>query len=176
MKTFRETVLCSLVAIVIVSAAALAQSESKTSAAAAGLEKLKALQGEWIDVDGVFGNKGAVAVTYRVTASGKTVVETFPLNTPGEMVTVYHLDGHDLVLTHYCSGGTQPRMRSRGLSGDAVTFDFDGGANIDPAKTSHMHSARIEFVSADEVRATWHSWANGKPNDHTGVFRIVRKK
>ena len=184
MKTFRETVLCSIVAIVIVSTAAFAQSannasgsaSSASAAAVAGLEKLKALQGDWIDVDGIFGTKGVVAVTYRVTGGGTTVVETFPLDTPQEMVTVYHIDGNDLVLTHYCTGGTQPRMRSRGLSGNAIAFDFDGGANIDPAKTSHMHSAKLEFVSADEVRATWHSWANGKPNDHTGVFRIVRKK
>jgi hypothetical protein len=176
MQTFRETVLCSLGAIVIVSALVLAQSPGKASAAADGLEKLKTLQGEWIDVDGVFGQKGAVAVTYRVTAGGKTVVETFPVNTPGEMVTVYHLDGNDLVLTHYCSGGTQPRMRSHGLRGNALAFDFDGGANVDPAKTSHMHAAQIEFLSADEIRGTWHNWSNGKADDHTAVFRVVRKK
>jgi hypothetical protein len=79
------------------------------------------------------------------------------------------------VLTHYCSGGNQPRMRSKGLNGNTLAFAFDGGANIDPAKTSHMHSATIEFISADEVRATWHNWSNGKPDDHTAVFRIARK-
>ena len=176
MKTFRDTVLCSLAAIALVSALAFAQSAGKASTAAEGLEKLKALQGEWIDVDGAFGQKGAVAVTYRVTAGGKTVVETFPVNTPGEMVTVYHIDGNDLVLTHYCSGGNQPRMRSRGLSGNTIAFDFDGGANIDPGKTSHMHAAKIEFLSADEIRGTWNNWSNGKPDDHTAVFHIVRKR
>ena len=176
MKTFRETVLYAGAAMALVSALAFAQSASKASAAAEGLEKLKALQGEWIDADGTFGKKGAVAVTYRVTAGGKTVVETFPLNTPAEMVTVYHIDGNDLVLTHYCSGGNQPRMRSRGLNGNTLAFDFDGGDNIDPAQTSHMHSAQIEFVSADEIRATWNNWSHGKPDDHKATFRIVRKR
>ena len=175
MKTFCETVLCSLVAVLFVSAIVFAQSAGNASAGADALEKLKALEGEWIDVDGVFGKKGAVAVTYRVTASGKTVVETFPLNTPQEMVTVYHIEGNDLVLTHYCSNGTQPRMRSKGLRGNLLAFDIDGGANIDSAKTSHMHAARMEFVSADEIRATWTNWSNGK-NNHDGVFRIVRKR
>jgi hypothetical protein len=117
-----------------------------------------------------------VAVSYRVTSGGKTVIETFPVNTPMEMVTAYHVDGNDLVLTHYCSGGTQPRMRSKGLNGNVLSFDFDGGTNIDPAKTSHMHSARIEFLSADEVRGTWVNWSQGKADDHLASFRILRKK
>ena len=129
----------------VVGAAASAQSTHPRRRA--GLEKLKALEGEWIDVDGVFGTKGAVAVTYRVTAGGNTVVETFPVNTPQEMVTVYHLDGNEVVLTHYCSGDTQPRMRSKGLEGNVLVFDYDGGTNIDPSKTSHMHATQMEFVS-----------------------------
>jgi hypothetical protein len=175
MKTFCETLLCSLGALIIVSAITLAQPASN-AAAVAGLDKLKALQGDWIDVDGVFGKKGVVAVTYRVTSGGKTVIETFPLNSPEEMVTVYHVDGNDLVLTHYCSGGNQPRMRSQGLNGNTVAFDYAGGANIDPAVTSHMHSAQIEFISADEIRATWNNWSHGKPDNHKATFRIVRKK
>lgn len=153
-----------------------AQREDATPAAQ-GLAKLKALEGEWMDVDGAFGTKGAVAIRYRVTSGGKAVIETFPVDTAFEMVTVYHLDGNDLVLTHYCSGGTQPRMRSKGLDGNTLAFDFDGGTNIDVAKTSHMHEARIEFISADEIRATWTNWSNGKPDDrHKASFRAVRKQ
>jgi hypothetical protein len=138
-------------------------------------ERLKALDGDWVDVDGAFGKKGAVAVTYRVTGGGTAVVESFPVGTPGEMVTVYHADGSDLVLTHYCSAGNQPRMRAKSPAGNTLTFEFDGGTNIDPATTSHMHSVRVEFVSADEVKATWRNWAGGKA-DHDGVFRLVRKR
>ncbi len=87
------------------------------SPAEAGFERLKTLQGDWIDVDGVFGEKGKVAVTYRVTGGGNTIVETFPVGTPFEMMTVYHKDGAGLALTHFCAGGTQPRMTSKGLDG-----------------------------------------------------------
>lgn len=44
------------------------------------------------------------------------------------------------------------------------------------SKTSHMHSAKLEFVSADEIRGTWQNWSGGKPDSHTASFRIVRKK
>ena len=155
--------------------AALLNMGQAATPAAEGLAKLKSLQGEWIDVDGVFGEKGRVAVTYRVTGRGNTVVETFPVGTPHEMVTVYHLDGAILVLTHYCTSNTQPKMQSTGLANNALTFDFAGGSNIDPATTSHMHAAKIEFVSPDEIKATWTNWSNGKPAPDA-TFRVIRKK
>jgi hypothetical protein len=176
MKILRLALVSAVVLFATGSTSLVAQRDSAASAGKQGLDKLKALAGEWIDADGVFGKKGAVAVTYRVTSGGKAVVETFPVNTPFEMVTVYHLDGDDLVLTHYCSGGTQPRMRSAGLKGNALAFAFDGGTNIDPATTSHMHAAEFEFLSADEIRASWTNWSNGKADaDHAASFRIVRK-
>ena len=140
-----------------------------------GFDRLKALAGEWIDVDGVFGEKGKVAVTYRVTGGGHTVVEAFPVGTPHEMVTVYHLDGDQLVLTHYCTSNTQPRMRSRGLEGRVLAFEFAGGANIDPGATSPMHGARFEFTSDNEITAAWQNWKDGKPDGPAHPFRIIRK-
>jgi hypothetical protein len=66
-------------------------------------------------------------------------------------------------------------MVSKGLQDNTLTFDFAGGANIDPGKTSHMHGAQIEFVAADEIKATWVNWASGKA-DHSASFRVSRKK
>lgn len=143
--------------------------------AAAAFERLKALEGTWVDADGAFGPKGAVAATYRVTGGGTTVVETFPVGSKEEMVTVYHRDGTDLVLTHYCSAGNQPRMRAKTFAGNVLAFEYDGGTNIDPKVTSHMHAAKIEFLGPDEIRATWQNWSNGT-SDHTGVYRVVRQK
>ena len=172
MSSMRTITVC--LAGLLVGLGPIAGAQSK-SPAAQGFDRLKALQGDWIDVDGIFGEKGTVAVTYRVTGAGHTVVETFPVGTANEMVTVYHLDGNHLVLTHYCTSNTQPRMTSPGLQGNTLAFDFAGGANIDPAKTSHMHAATIEFISADEIKGTWHNWNGGKA-DHSATFRVVRKR
>jgi hypothetical protein len=149
--------------------------QAQEAPAATAFERLKALEGEWIDPDGDFGTKGAVAVRYDVVGNGTAVVETFPVGTDWEMVTVYTREGQDVVLTHYCTAGNQPRMRARTVKGNRLTFEFDGGANVDPAKDSHMHSMWIEMVSGDEVRAEWQNWAGGKPAK-PGPFRIVRKK
>jgi hypothetical protein len=168
-----------LSAVFLLPASAVAQPSSSSapppSAAADAFAKLKTLHGDWIDVDGTFGEQGKVAVTYRVTGGGNAVVETFPAGTANEMVTVYHVDGRKLVLTHYCTSNTQPRMTSNGLQGTTLAFEYAGGDNIDPATTSHMHSTKIEFISADELKATWVNWSNGK-SDHAATFRVVRKK
>jgi hypothetical protein len=93
------------------------------------------------------------------------------------MVTVYHKDGNDIVLTHYCSAGNQPRMRARTVANDVLMFEFDGGTNIDPKVTSHMHSAKLEFLGPDEIRASWQNWTKGQADPaHLGVYKVVRKK
>ena len=151
--------------------------EQSPQPAATAFERLTAMEGEWIDVTGAFGAKGAVVATYKVTGAGNTIIETFPINTPHEMTTVYHRDGSHVVLTHYCSGGTQPRMRAREIQGNIMNFEFDGGANIDPAKTSHMHNVRWEFISKDEIKAEWHNWASGKEDpQHLGRMHLQRKR
>jgi len=144
--------------------------------AAAAYDRMKSLAGEWIDVDGFFGMKGQVAVSYRLTGSGTTVVETIFLGSPHEMITMYSRDGGDLVLTHYCAAGNQPRMRARTFDGEVLEFAFDGGTNLDPAKDTHMHSARMEFVSPDEIRGEWVGWEGGQPAaDHQVKYHLKRR-
>ena len=148
----------ALVLAAALSVAALSPAESQTkSAAQQGFERLKSLDGSWIDVDGIFGTKGAVAVTYKVTSGGHSVIETFPTGTPHEMVTVYHLEGNDLVLTHYCTAGNQPRMkREPSTNAKDLTFRCVGGTNMTESD-SHMHSARLVLVDQDHLKGTWSS-------------------
>lgn len=145
--------------------------------ASSAFDRLKAMEGEWIDQTGALGKKGAVAVTYKVTGAGNTVIESMAVGSPHEMTTVYHRDGATLLLTHYCSEGNQPRMRAKVIDGNVLEFAYDGGTNIDVAKSQHMHNMRWEFVSNDEIKATWHNWTNGKEDTaHLAQMHIKRKK
>jgi hypothetical protein len=90
-----------------------------------------------------------------VTGSGSAVVEELFPGTEHAMTTVYHLDGSDLVLTHYCMTGNQPRMRAKASNGTKIAFAFDGGTNIDPKTSQHMHEATFDFVGKDELRSTF---------------------
>ncbi|HYB94948.1 MAG TPA: hypothetical protein VEC39_08235 [Vicinamibacterales bacterium] len=165
----------AFIVVLLMGTAALLTAQGPQPAATA-FERLKAMEGEWVDVNGAFGTKGAVVATYKVSNAGNTVIESFPVGTPHEMMTVYHRDGTSLVLTHYCSGGTQPRMRAKDITGNVMEFAYDGGSNIDVTKTSHMHHVRWEFLSNDEVKADWHNWSNGRDDGHVGRLHIRRKR
>ena len=132
--------------------------------ASAALERFKALAGEWVAAeDGEMSKKGDLVARYAVTANGTAVVETVFPGSPHEMVTVYHADGPDLVLTHYCMEGNQPRMRAKDPKGARFDFAYDGGTNIDPKRDRHMHSAWVSLLGADEIQSEWTELAEGKP-------------
>lgn len=120
---------------------------------------------------------GGVVHEFEISAAGTVVMETMNPGTDGEMINMYHLDGEDLVLTHYCAGGNQPSMRlNRGTStADKLVFDFVGGTNLDPAVDEHIHSAQIMLVDIDHIESIWTGYKEGKS---TGAmtFRLVRSE
>jgi hypothetical protein len=158
----------TLAALAVSAATALAAWGATAPAAgkppSASFERFKALAGDWVAAeDGEMARKGDLVARYAVTAAGSAVVETVFPGSPHEMVTVYHADGSDLVLTHYCMEGNQPRMRARNAGGSRFQFAFDGGTNIDPNRDRHMNSATLELLGADEIRSEWTELAEGKP-------------
>ena len=137
---------------------------------AAALARLKTLAGEWrghiVTADGP-----PVEVVYSVTAGGSTVQEKLFVGSAHEMVTMYHLDGGDLVLTHYCAMGNQPRMKLVASADPSeLRFDFAGGANIDPAKDMHMHGGRIVLRGPDRLDAEWSMYDKGKQTGANKFF------
>jgi hypothetical protein len=138
-------------------------------------ERLKALAGDWVAAeDSPVAKKGDLAARYVLTASGSALVETVFPGSPHEMLTVYTADGGDVVLTHYCMVGNQPRMRAKAPSGSRYEFAFDGGGGIDPARDAHMHQAWIELVGKDELRSEWSEHDGGKVKMVVGMH-LVRK-
>ena len=174
----RRQPMVALAVLVLAAGTALAEPASPSAGrtpASAAFERFKALAGEWVAAeDGEMSKKGDLVARYAVTAAGSAVVETVFPGSPQEMVTVYHADGPDLVLTHYCMEGNQPRMRAKAPRGSRFDFAFDGGSNIDPGRDRHMHSASLELVGADEIRTVWTELAEGKPV-LVAKSRLVRK-
>ena len=172
----------SLVAsIAFVAAVSAATAEKTAVPGKAAFDSLKALAGEW---EGQAGIKGAPSkpgeppakVVYRLVSNGAVVMETLFAGTSHEMITMYHLDGEELVLTHYCAAGNQPKMKLDPAASSAreLKFAFAGGTNISD-QGFHMHEGRIVLVDADHVEAEWVGYTAGKP-DHTAAFKLARKK
>jgi len=172
---------CAALGLVLLSIGAVCATAAPTgsagppAAAAAPFERFKSLAGDWVAAeDGEMFKKGDVVARYAVTAAGSAVVETVFPGSPHEMVTVYHSDGPDVVLTHYCMEGNQPRMRAKNPNGDRYDFVFDGGIGINPKKDRHMNSASVEFVGSDELRTVWTEIEAGK-TVFVAKSRLVRK-
>lgn len=149
--------------------------EKATSVNTARFEALKKLAGDWVEVgkDGKPTDK--VVSSFRVTAGGSTVQETLFPGTDHEMVTMYHLDGSDLLLTHYCMLGNQPRMKAEpGSETKRIPFKFVGSTNLKSEDENHMHEATLTLVSDDRFQAEWISCKEGKPCHKVG-FDLVRK-
>jgi hypothetical protein len=95
-----------------------------------------------------------------------------------EMVSLYTTDGPDLVMTHYCVLGNQPRMKADPNSPpNQIVFCFIGGGNLNPEKDRHMHEATLTIVSDERIEINGIGWENGAPaKDMCCGLKLVRKK
>ena len=137
--------------------------EAPGGAATEAFERLKGLVGDWVKVDEEGNATDELVNTFRLTAGGSALLETCFPGTEMEMITLYHLSGDDLVLTHYCVAGNQPLMEWR-ASADADTIEFEhvDGVNVESESEGHMHSASFRFQSDDRFETTWKMIENGE--------------
>jgi hypothetical protein len=158
------------------------------SAAAAQFESLKKLAGTWTGK----ANHGEaempdVTVIYKVTAADSAVMETLFPGTAHEMITMYTIDGDNLVLTHYCSMGNQPHMKlvsgagpgagpgaGAGKELNVLHFVCTGGGNMKESD-AHMHDAKLTIVDADHIKSAWIMSVDGKPGE-IASFDMTRSK
>ncbi|MCU1245189.1 MAG: hypothetical protein JWN02_1099 [Acidobacteria bacterium] len=144
--------------------------------AADAFARLKSLDGKWqanlMTPDGPI-----IAVEYRTTAGGNAVMETLFTGDPHEMVTMYTVDGKELVATHYCSAGNQPTMRLDLVKStpDQLVFDFVRVSGQHAHDAPHIHDGSIRFMSADKVEARWEARADNGPAGDPKVFYLTRK-
>jgi hypothetical protein len=161
--------LYSLLRVLLLIAAAINAKSPSTSSEAqadAAFARLKTLSGEWQSV----GPKGEVSrISMQVISGGSAVMETFssdmlPPNSGG-MVTIYYIDGGDLVLTHYCIAHNQPHLRATHY--DATTgeldFDFVNGGNISTGNEGHMHSMKLHFIDDQHYSGEWEFMQDKSP-------------
>jgi hypothetical protein len=131
--------------------------------------RLKSLAGTW-QGQGSDAASGAVfapnsSAEYRVTGAGSVLTELANAGTADEMLSVFHLDGDRLILQHYCSAGSQPRLQLVRADSTGLWFDLTGGTGFDPAHDGHIHSARF-IIGPDRVESFW-TWFDGGRSDHT---------
>jgi len=147
---------------------------SNSGAAQIAFELLKKLEGKWIGRS----TKGWEEKTsFKTIAGGSVVVEETPEANPDEsMMTMYHLDGDRLMLTHYCEAKNQPRLVATSFAdgGKTITFTFLDGANIPTRDRGHMDKLVMHFMDDNHVTKQW-TWYQDGGERWLEEIRLVRQ-
>ncbi|MGC2183021.1 MAG: hypothetical protein WA637_07070 [Terriglobales bacterium] len=140
------------------------------SAAQKSFEELKALDGSW---EGTVKNGQPVEVDYRLTSGGSALMSE--IKGKEDMITMFHLDGDRLLMTHYCGAGNQPRMvASASPDGKTFTFSFLDATNLATPDAAHMHRLVISMPDANHHTEEWVFTDHGK--EVKEVFDLRRKQ
>jgi hypothetical protein len=164
-----------LIANLLLAAAAIqaAGPKSERSSDAAAFARLKTLVGEW-EADT---RMGKTHLSYEVIAGGTALVEKETGEKMPAMLTVYHLDGDRLVLTHYCMAGNQPRMQAKAFNPESgeVEFQFLDATNLTGPGAGHMHNATFRVVDNNHLATAWDFYEDGqKKFTETAEYTRVR--
>ena len=157
MNRNRNRIAVSLV-ILLAAVAAQAQSASQQSFAS-----IKTLSGSW---EGKTKTGDPVRVSFTSTAGGSAVmseITTHMKDMSEDMISMFHMDGDRLLLTHYCSAGNQPRMKaSASADGKTLTFDYVDATNLVTPDAGHMQRVVFTFLGPNHHTEEWHFAVGGK--------------
>ncbi|MAG58507.1 MAG: hypothetical protein CMJ83_19640 [Planctomycetes bacterium] len=127
-------------------------------------DRLQAVAGTW-RCSSTKGWKSRVSL--QSIARGTVLAETDDqMNAhPGEaMLTVFHMDGERLLLTHYCVAGNQPRLVATAFDEklDEIRFEFLDGTDLPSRDVGHMDSCVYRFSGPDTYTTRWSWYQDGK--------------
>ena len=169
MKSKLSTILSAALVVGLLTSPLAAEVEATMA-----FERLKNLVGEW---QGAREDGSTATAGYRLTANGSVLVEEFDVvDREGyDMSTMYHLDGNQLMLTHYCMAKNQPRMKADLPSSDLKTlkFSFLDATNMKSPEDGHMHSAVFNLLDENTMEQAWTFRKDGE-DAYTEIVRFER--
>jgi len=141
-------------------------------------DRMRALAGDW---EGTFAwsegrtGTGPLQATYYLTGNGSALVENLIMGGAPSMTTIYHLDGADLRMTHYCAARNQPRFKASRIdeSAGAIDFAFVDVTNVDSKHPAYVKACSLRLIDADQVAL---KFTFGDPSKTSGVENIVLKR
>ena len=142
--------------------------KARETAADGALARLAALAGDWegsFEWTGGRTSHGAMNARYLTTGNGSAVVENLIMDGVPVMTTVYHTDGPDLRMTHYCAARNQPRLKASkiDLVAGSIDFAFVDATNLSAPDAPHVTGLEVRFGDDDHVTLTFLFEGGGKP-------------
>ncbi len=136
--------------------------------------QLKPLIGTWEGTTQMGEKSVPVKTTYEMTSGGTAIIERLFVGTPHEMVSVYHPEGDQVVMTHYCMLGNRPKLTMKKSDNGSLTFQMVGTQGIRSRKEMHMHAVTMTFKDDKTLTQEWIGFDKGKM-DHATVVQLAKK-
>jgi len=167
----------ALVIVPVLAGSALALAPNlagQSGTAGAAFDKVRSLAGEWEGTAKEGGKEIPVTTSFRLVSDNSVLMNILGAGTPHEMVTMFHMDGSDLLATHYCAAHNQPRFRFvRASDPNVVAFEFKDATNLPSPTAEHMVGVKFTFLDASHHVEEWTFLANGQTS--TSRFDFHRK-
>jgi hypothetical protein len=146
MLVLRRSALLFLIGAALVGSAGCATVPRTPVGAATTFAELGTLVGRWRRADKP---PEAFHIDYELIAKDSVLVETWYVRGAKHSITVFHLDGSDLMATHYCPQGNQPRLVMNGeAKGDVVRFIYLDATNLVDPGAAHQHALGFDLSRA----------------------------
>ena len=145
-----------LLLTVVVCLSTMGKSEAQEGAGAAALAQLRGLAGQWegsFEWTGARTATGKMNATYSETGNGSAVIESLTVDGVPAMTSVYHLDGADLRMTHFCAAQNQPRLKAHqiDIAKGILDFEFVDATNLRSQDAPHVYGLEMRLLNADHV-------------------------
>jgi hypothetical protein len=125
-------------------------------------EKMKSLVGKWEGTALEDGKSISTNARFQLISDGSALLGWLNEGIADEMVTMFHMDGTDLMATHYCAVHNQPRLvLARGGEANKLVFKFKDGTNIGPG-AGYMHQVAFTIDGPDRHSEDWTYLDKGK--------------
>jgi hypothetical protein len=126
------------------------------SSAIQAFVQMKRAVGEWTGTSEWTGSKTPKAkmdAKYYLTGKGSAMVEDLIMDGQPMMTTVYHLDGSDLRMTHYCAAGNQPRLKADSIDQGKKTIHFSylDATNLSGESAPHVVGLVWQLPDDDHI-------------------------
>ena len=154
----------------VAGAASLAADKTKSEEA---FDRLTSLKGDWKgEQEGV-----KISVSYTLTANGSALMEEFRPENGREMITMFTIDGDQLIATHYCSAKNQPQMATSTIT-DAqkpLAFSLVRVTGLKSADDWHNTGLTVIQEDNDHLTQEWSYQSKGKTGKNIFHFTRVRQ-
>ena len=131
---------------ILLGAALLCANHAPVTTPAQQFEQIRQLVGKWHVAE-----TDRLSISFVPTAADSVIVERWETSAGLHSLTVYHMDGDELVATHYCPQGNQPRLVSDGAEDEgAIRFAFRDATDLDPGE-SFQHDLALAFNADGSV-------------------------